>query len=165
MGRYGLMASHSDATRAPIPFLSLVFGYGPVAPFAAAAVGAWTMPAPWPGLATRLAVIWGGIILVFVAGVRRGYGFGDSGASTFREIATMIVYVVLGGLSLVFASFGLPMVALWVQLASFIVVPIFDRKAAFTGDAPPYFARLRPPQMTIVILALAALIARLASRA
>lgn len=165
MARYGPMVSHPDAGRAPIPFTSLVFGYGPVAPFLAAAVGAWTMPTPWPGLLTRLAIIWGGIILVFVAGVRRGYGFGDPGASTLREIATMLVYVVLGGLSLVFASFGLSALALWLQVAGFILVPLFDRKAASTGDAPVYFARLRPPQMTIVVLALAALIARLASTA
>jgi hypothetical protein len=158
------MVPHPDAGRAPIPVTSLVFGYGPVAPFVAAAVGAWTMPEPWPGIAIRLAIIWGGIILVFVAGVRRGYGFGDPGASTVREIATMLVYVVLGGLSLVFASFDMSVVALWVQLAGFVLVPVFDRKAAFTGDAPSYFARLRPPQMTIVVAALAALIARLASK-
>jgi hypothetical protein len=156
------MVPHPEAGRAPIPFLSLVFGYGPVAPFVAAAVGAWSMSAPWPGLLTRLAIIWGGIILVFVAGVRRGYGFGDPGASTVREIASMLVYVVLGGASLVFASVGLLAVALWIQVAGFILVPLFDRKAAFAGDAPAYFARLRPPQMTIVVAALAALIARLA---
>ena len=156
------MAPHPNAGRAPIPFLSLVFGYGPVAPFVAAALGAWSLSAPWPGLLTQLAVIWGGIILVFVAGVRRGYGFGDPGASTVRAIATMLVYVVLGGLSLVFATIDLTVIALWVQVAGFIVVPLFDRNAAFTGDAPAYFARLRPPQMTIVVAALAALIARLA---
>jgi len=118
------------------------------------------MPAPWRAIATHLAIIWGGIILVFVAGVRRGYGFGDPEASTIREIATMIVYVCLGGLSLVFASVQPPLLALLLQVVGFLLVPILDRRAAFTGDAPPYFARLRVPQMAIVLTALLVLLMR-----
>lgn len=157
------MPNPSDATRAPIPFSSLVFGYGPVTPFVAAALGAWTMAAPWPGIATRLAIIWGGIILVFLAGVRRGYGFGDPKASTFREIATMVVYVFLGGLSLVFASVQQPTLAVMCQVVGFFLVTLMDRRAAFTGDAPPYFARLRAPQMAIVLTALVALLMHIGS--
>ncbi len=157
------MPNPSDPTRAPIPLASLVFGYGPVAPFVAAALGAWTMAAPWPEIATGLAIIWGGIILVFLGGVRRGYGFGDPKASTFREIATMLVYVSLGGLSLVFASIQQPTLAVICQVVGFFLVPVMDRSAAFTGDAPPYFARLRAPQMAIVLTALVALLMHLVS--
>ncbi len=155
------MTLHSDADRAKIPLDSLVFGYGPMAPFVVAAIGAWTLPPPCPELATRLAIIWGGVILVFVAGVRRGYGFGEPEASTAHEIATMIIYVVLGGLSLVCASISRSAVALLTQILGYVMVPIFDRRAAFTGDAPPHFARLRIPQMAIAVAAMSALLCRL----
>jgi hypothetical protein len=130
-----------------------------MAPFVAAGIGAWTLAPPWPLLATRLALIWGGMILVFVAGVRRGYGFGNRAASTTHEIATMLLYFILGGLSLVFDSLSRLAVALLLQIAGHILVPVLDRRAAFTGDAPPYFARLRAPQMAIATAALTALLA------
>jgi len=155
------MTAQPDADSAPIPLESLVFGYGPMAPFAAAAVGTWALPAPWPVVATGLAIIWGAIILVFVGGVRRGYGFGNAAASTIHEIATMLVYVVLGGLSLVLADLGQPAGALGLLIVGFVLAPAFDRRAAFTGDAPAYFARLRGPQMTIAVVTLAALLAHL----
>jgi len=159
------MTNRLNARRAKIPLASLVFGYGPMAPFVMAAIGAWTLPRPWPALATSLAIIWGGIILVFVAGVRRGYGFGEPRASTVREIATMLVYFGLGGISLVFASISQLTVALVLQVVGFILVPALDRRAAFTGDAPAYFARLRVPQMMIAIVALLALLAHLSTGA
>jgi hypothetical protein len=151
----------TDADRSTIPLGSLVFGYGPMAPFVAAAIGAWFLPPPWLALSTRLAIIWGGIILAFLAGVRRGFGFGNADASTVREIATMLIYFVLGGSSLVFASIDQLALALLVQVIGFIMVPMLDRRAAFTGDAPRYFARLRVPQMTIAVAALVALLGRL----
>jgi hypothetical protein len=146
---------------ARIPLASLVFGYGPMAPFVAAAFGAWALPSPWPALAARLATIWAGMILVFVAGVRRGFGFGDPQASTVREIAAMLIYFMLGGVSLVVAGFSLLRLALLAQVLGYVVVPVLDRRAAFTGDAPRYFARLRVPQMTIAVAALVALLDRL----
>jgi hypothetical protein len=156
------MTAHPDADRTPIPLASLVFGYGPMAPFALAALGAWTLASPWPVLATRLAILWGAIILVFVAGVRRGYGFGAPQASTAHEIATMLTYVVLGGLSLLLADAGQSAVAVVLLAIGFVLVPVFDRRAAFEGDAPGYFARLRGPQMSIAVVALLALLAHLA---
>ncbi len=155
------MDTRTDADRAAIPLASLVFGYGPMAPFVVAAIGAWTLPPPWPSAVTGLAIIWGGAILVFLAGVRRGFGFGDAKASTTHEIVAMIVYFTLGGLSLVFASGSQPVVALVVQLVGYGLVPVLDRRAAFAGDAPAYFARLRPPQMAIATAALAGLLGRL----
>jgi hypothetical protein len=154
------MPRREDADFAPVPFSSLIFGFGPMAPFAAAAIGAWFLAPPWPALATHLAIIWGGAILIFVAGVRRGFGFGEPDASNAREIATMLVYFVLGSLSLVLAGASQTVVALMLQVIAYILVPIFDRRAAFAGDAPPYFARLRGPQMAIAVAALVALLVR-----
>jgi len=155
------MQTQTDPDRSAIPLDGLIFGYGPMAPFAAAAIGAWALPPPWPARATGLAIIWGGIILVFVAGVRRGYGFGDPKASTIREIATMLLYFILGGLSLVLAEIAQPAAGIVVQLTGYVLLPVLDRRAAFTGDAPAYFARLRGPQMAIAAAALLALLTRL----
>ena len=155
------MAAHRNARRTPIPIGSLVLGYCPMAPFAAAAVGAWIMAWPWPILATRLAIIWGAIILVFVAGVRRGYGFGSSKASTANEIATMLIYFVPGGLSLILADAGRPVAALVLLVVGFSLVAVLDRRAALSGNAPLHFARLRAPQMAIAVAALVALLAHL----
>jgi len=75
-----------------IPRDSLIFGYGPTLPLVAAAIGVWITAFPSAGFVTTLSTIWGAVILVFVAGVRRGYGFGNRAASTVTEITAMIVY-------------------------------------------------------------------------
>lgn len=48
-----------------VPLDSLVFGYGPMLPLVAAAVGSWLLAAPLPGLAIVLAIIWGALVLSF----------------------------------------------------------------------------------------------------
>lgn len=153
------MTRRPDADRAPIPLNSLVFGYGPMLPFAAAAAGAWLLGGQWPALAIHLAIVWAAMILVFIAGVRRGYGFGDPGASTAVEIATMLLWFILAGLALVWPGRLVPLALL---LAGYVTVPLLDRRAAFHGDAPAHFASLRPPQMAIAIASLAALLIRAA---
>jgi hypothetical protein len=145
----------TDPADPRVPFDGLVFGYGPMLPLAAAALGAWLLPTPWPAIATHLAIVWGALILVFVAGVRRGYGFGNPAASTAVEIATMLVYFTLGGLALMVPGVTPPLVLL---LVGFALVPLLDRRAARHGDAPAYFARLRPPQMGIAVVSLAVLL-------
>ena len=137
-----------------VPWNSIVFGYGPMLPLIAAALGAWTLHSPWPAIATRLAIIWGAMILIFVAGVRRGFGFGLRSASTGVEIATMLAYFVPAGLALVSPR---PTWSLALLLAGFAFVIILDPIAAGRGDAPAHFARLRRPQMSLALASLAAL--------
>ena len=141
-----------------IPPSSIVFGFGPMLPIAAAAIGALVLPRPWPEMAVQLAIIWGAIILAFVAGVRRGYGFGAPGASTRRAITAMLMYFVPAGLSLVFAHFDMLAAALALLILGFLLVIVADRHAAQTGDAPAHFARLRGPQMAIALIGLAVLL-------
>lgn len=134
-----------------VPRTSLLFGYGPMLPFAAAAIGAWTLPFPWPGIAIELAILWGALILAF----------GAPGTSTGRAIATMLGYFVPAGLALVLSSFGARLPALALLLLAYLLVIVLDRRAALTSNAPAHFARLRPPQMAIAVIALAALLARM----
>ena len=141
-----------------VPLNSVVFGYGPMLPLAVAGIAARVLPAGWPELATRLAVIWAALILAFIAGVRRGFGFGDPRASTAVEIATMMGYFVLAGLALVVPAAWM---ALLLLMVGFALVALLDRRAAFAGNAPAHFARLRVPQMLFGIAGLALLWARL----
>ena len=144
-----------------IPLDSLIFGYGPTLPLVAAAIGVWITAYPSAGFVTTLATIWGAVILVFVAGVRRGYGFGNRAASTVTEITAMIVYFVPGALALGLSALGEPGAALALLVIALGLVAILDRRAAATGDAPAHFASLRGPRMTIMAVALAVAPARL----
>jgi len=145
--------SRADDPR--IPLNSIIFGFGPMLPLAFAALGAWLLPPPWPMLAVRLAIIWGAMILIFVAGVRRGFGFGNPRASTGVEIATMLAYFVPAGLALVVPVGS---IALMLLLVGYVLVPVLDTRAARAGNAPAHFAQLRWPQMAIAIVSVAALL-------
>lgn len=144
----------SDRANDPrVPLNSALLGYGPMLPLVAAALGAWFVPSV-AFLAVRLAIIWAALILTFVGGVRRGFGFGVDRASTPSEIATSTLYFSLAGLALVVPRADW---ALALLLAGFLAVAILDRRAALAGNAPLHFARLRPMQMGVGFLALAAL--------
>lgn len=148
--------SDPDDPRPPVN--SLVLGYGPMLPLVAAGIGAWVLPTYWPYVATRLAIIWAALILAFIAGVRRGYGFGDPRASTAVEIATMMTYFVLAGLALV-VPYG--WIAVPLLMVGFAAVALLDRRAALAGNAPAHFARLRVPQMLLGLAGLALVWARI----
>jgi hypothetical protein len=158
---YSAMHPMPSAKHEPIPATSLIFGYGPMLPLVVAAVAIWVLQPPWPEIALRLALIWAAAILIFVAGVRRGYGFGSTGASTPVAITTMLTYFVPGSLALVMMTFGRFGMALAVLIIGFALVAFLDRRAAMVGDAPTHFARLRVPQMAIAVIALVLLLVEL----
>ena len=132
--------------RQRVPADSLIFGYGPMLPLVAAGAGAWTLPGGWPVLAIQLAIVWGALILSFIGGVRRGFGFATPGASTPIEIAAAATYVITAGLSLVVTRAA---IALALLTAGYALAALLDRRAALSGDAPAHFARLRPPQLLL----------------
>lgn len=142
-----------------VPWASRVFGFGPMLPLVAAAIGAWLLPRGWPELAIHLAIVWAALILSFIGGVRRGFGFGQDRASTPIEILTAAAYLTLAGLALV-VPFAITAVSLLV--AGYVLAALLDRRAALRGDAPRHFATLRPPQLLLGAAALAALWAWLA---
>lgn len=143
-----------DATRTAPPADSIILGYGPMLPTLAAAIGAWVLPPPWPLWALHLGILWAAMILIFIAGVRRGFGFGFPAASKAASIASSLGYFVLAGVALVLAS---PVLALIPLLFGHALVALLDRRAAQHGDAPAYFAALRPRQMLVALLGLAGL--------
>jgi len=143
-----------DADRPDIPADGALLGYGPMLPLVAAAIGAWLLPPPWPFWAVQLGIIWGALVLAFIAGVRRGFGFGYARASKPVEIAASITYFILAGLALVI---GRPTGALLPLIIGYVLAAFLDRRAALAGNAPAYFATLRPRQLLIGAAGLAGL--------
>lgn len=141
------------ATDPRVPSLSLVFGYGPMLPLVAAALGAWFLPDPFPLVAIQLAIIWAALILSFIGGVRRGFGFGRDSASTRSELAATIAYVTIAGLALIVAR---PSTALALLVVGYVLAAVLDSRAALKGNAPLHFARLRPLQLSLGAASLAA---------
>jgi hypothetical protein len=143
-----------------VPALSLVLGYGAMAPFVAGAAVAWLLGRGGPAtLATDLTVLWGGAILVFLAGVRRGLSFRTEGGPTLAQLAASLGLFALGLTALAAPRAG-PALAL--LLVGYATLAVLDPWAARRGEAPPFFARLRPLQMLVPIVGLAALLARVA---
>lgn len=136
-----------------IPWSSVAFGYGPMLPLVAAGTGVWLLPEPWPLIAVQLAITWAAIILAFIAGVRRGFGFGQDRVSSVAEIVAAIGYLTLAGLALVVPR---PSVALALLIVGYLLAAWLDARAALTGNAPAHFARLRPPQLLLGAVGLAA---------
>ncbi|KQP38495.1 hypothetical protein ASF49_05770 [Methylobacterium sp. Leaf104] len=143
-----------------VPWLSIVFGYGPMLPFAVGALVAWGWRgAPLGQAAAALTVLWGCAILLFLSGVRRGVSFRTEGGATIVQIATMIGLFGLGFAALVLATLDRAVPALVLLLLGFSAIAVLDPIAARRGEAPLFFARLRPVQIPIAILSLAALLA------
>lgn len=143
-----------------VPWLSIVFGYGPMLPFAAGALAAWG----WRGTdlgqaAAALTILWGCAILLFLSGVRRGVSFRTEGGATVAQIATMIGLFSLGFAALVLATLGAAVPALLLLLVGFTAIAVLDPIAARRGEAPLFFARLRPVQVPIALVSLAVLLA------
>ena len=141
------------ATDPRVPWTSIVFGYGPMLPLVAAGLGTWLLAEPWPLLAVQLAITWAAVILAFIAGVRRGFGFGQDRASTAVELATAAAYITLAFLALVVPR---PSVALALLIVGYVLAGVLDSRAARAGNAPLHFARLRGPQLLLGSVGLAA---------
>ena len=114
-----------------VPWLSVVFGYGPMLPFAAGAAAAWWLGGVWGELALSLTTLWGCAILLFL----------------------------LGFCALVLTTGGATGPALILLIVGFAGIAVLDPIAARRGEAPLFFARLRPLQIPIAILSLCALLA------
>jgi Protein of unknown function (DUF3429) len=145
-----------------VPALSLVLGYGATVPFVAGAAAAWLLGrGGLAALAADLTVLWGGAILVFLAGVRRGLSFRTEGGPTPAQLAASLGLFALGLAALAAPRTG---AALALLLVGYAALAVLDPWAARRGEAPLFFARLRPLQMLVPVAGLAALLAHLAAR-
>ena len=144
------------STRDPIPPLSLIFAYGPAFLILVLGIGGWLLPLPFQGMAVAAGYLWGTAILLFLAGVTRGLSFFTAGGPRPSQVAMFLFLFLLG--------FGALIAPMWIGLAlllpGYAGIALFDPPAARAGLAPGYFARLRPPQMAIIVAGLLLLLVR-----
>lgn len=137
-----------------IPWLDATLAYAAILPFPAALALAVIAPSRTAD-ASAVVQIWGAALLLFFSGVRRGLSFRTPGGPTAPQMTAFAAFFCTGLLALVLpAPQGL--VPVLVALAA---MGAADRIAARRAEVPLYFARLRPPQMTIAVLSLSALAA------
>ncbi|MFP4518443.1 MAG: DUF3429 domain-containing protein [Oceanicaulis sp.] len=147
--------------RRETPKLSRMLGYAAMAPLAGAAGLVWLAPES-AALIRALAIVWGALILVFLAGVRRGVGFRTEHSPATSQLVIMGWLFALG-LAALLAPW--PAASLGFLAAGYATLLFADPPAALAGRLPLFMARLRPPQMTIAVIALAVLLGHLAAGA
>ena len=147
----GLHTSLEPNRAGRTPVLSQVLATAPLLPAVAAAVAVWFLAGTARMLVVAADIIWMGAILCFLAGVRRGLAFRTPGGSRVAEIVSMFVLFVLGVLALLSPW---PAVSLVLLIVGFGCIGVFDPLAARHEEAPPFFARLRPVQMSAAVVAL-----------
>ncbi|ESR26093.1 Permeases of the major facilitator superfamily [Lutibaculum baratangense AMV1] len=129
-------------------------------PFVAGAAAAWWLAGTEAWFAARLTIIWGGALLIFFSGVRRGLSFRTPGGPRPAQIVMFAWLFCLGLAVLLIPSEA---TALSLLLAGFVSLWVLDPRAAARREVPPYFARLRRVQMLIPIACLAMLLLRAGS--
>lgn len=141
------------------PWLGLIFGSAAMVPFAIGAVCAWVLPDSVP--VARLTAIWGGAVLAFLAGVRRGLSFRTPNGADFAQMATMLWLFVLALAALVSPW---PILSLALLIVGYASIAVLDPAAATRREAPLFFRRLRPVQMLVPVIGLGAVVAALLIR-
>ena len=146
--------------------LSRFLGFAAMVPFAAGAVCGWLAAGAWRVGIMDATILWGCAILTFLAGVRRGVSFRTPGGATVAQVATTLWLFLMGMAALWAFVLGgaeraadATLAALTLLLAGYSSLAVLDPLAARSGEAPLFFARLRPVQMVIPIASLAALLA------
>jgi hypothetical protein len=150
------LASGPEDRKSRTPLESFLLAYAAMVPLVAAAVAVWVFPAV-ADIVIRLAIAWAGALLTFFAGVHRGLSFRQADGPRLSQLSSMLWLFSLGVTSLISPW---PGPALVLQLAGFISLAVLDPIAARYGEAPRYFARLRPVQLLLPVASLLALLVR-----
>ncbi|MBP0492437.1 DUF3429 domain-containing protein [Pararoseomonas indoligenes] len=151
------LADTEDA-RDSAPLISAGLAYAAMLPLLAGAAAAWLLPAPSDALALRATLTWAGALLCFFSGVRRGLSFRQPGGATVVQLVATLLFFSLGILSLLSPW---PLAAALLALAGYGIMLVMDPIAARRGEAPRYFARLRPVQLLLALAGVAALLPKL----
>lgn len=139
-----------------VPSAALWLGGAGALPFVAFVGTALLAPGGLADSAQHALAIYGAIILSFLGGIQWGLaisgpiGDADGGAASnrlYRRLTISVVPALLGWTGLL-----LPRdVGIVVLATAFALVLIFDLHAARSGDAPPWYPRLRWPLTLIAI--------------
>ncbi|MET7244968.1 DUF3429 domain-containing protein [Methylobacterium sp. EM32] len=141
-----------------VPWLSVALAFGPMLPLVVGAAASWMLGGEPGEAAVTLTLLWACAILLFFSGVRRGVSFRTEGGATVMQIATMLALFVLGVGALLAVALSRTGVAAGLLIAGYGAVALLDPIAARRGEAPLFFARLRPVQMPLAIASLAAIL-------
>jgi hypothetical protein len=139
------------------PALSLFLGLAAMLPVGIGTASAWMLRDEAARKAATLTTLWGGSVLLFLAGVQRGLSFRTPGGPKAAQISTSLGLFALGLGAVALPRTTASAAAL---LAGYAAEACLDSRAARAGEAPLFFARFRPVQMLIPILSFAALILR-----
>lgn len=125
-----------------IPLDGKIFGWLPILPMVAGAC-LMVFPTEITGFIAAAMALWGSVIILFLAGVRRGLSFRTPGGPRAIQLVTMMGFFLWGLVALVLP----PVPALWFLAVGYGVIAVIDPIAARREEAPLYFAHLRPVQM------------------
>ncbi|MBS1302413.1 DUF3429 domain-containing protein [Loktanella sp. SALINAS62] len=132
---------------ARIPWDGFILGWAAMLPFAVLAAGIWLFGLD-PEPAAALAQLWGGALLLFFSGVRRGLSFRTKGGPTLRQLASFAL-LFCAGLLVLISPLG---IALGILAGAFAALAWEDVSAASRAEVPLYFRNLRPTQMLFGIV-------------
>ena len=155
------MSAPSQTSRPDIPTAALCLGYAGLIPFLAGAVVVWVGSGEWAAFALRAQILYGVVILAFMGAVHWGlaiaaYGSDGGGAPGWGRLGASVTPALLAW----FATFLVAWAALAVLIVSFVGLFFFDVRESAAGRAPAWYPRLRRPLTIIVVLSLAASLAR-----
>ena len=157
------MSRSTAPSRTDIPPAALWLGYAGLIPFLAGALAVWVGPGEWTYV-LRAEILYGVVILSFMRAVHWGlaiaeYGSTEGGSVAWGRLGASVAPALLGW----FATFVLAWAALAVLIVCFVGLFFFDVRETRAGRAPAWYPRLRRPLTIIVVLSLAASLARVAA--
>ncbi|TFF25025.1 DUF3429 family protein [Jiella endophytica] len=139
------------------PPVGALLAFAAMLPIAAGAIYLWLGGEAQAFLSVNLTLLWGAAILAFLAGVRRGVSFRQPGGPTLSQLVAMLWLFGLGFAAIVETVWAYTLTATALEIVGFLSLAVLDPIAARNGEAPLFFASLRPIQMAIPIAALVAL--------
>ncbi|WP_152044870.1 DUF3429 domain-containing protein [Aureimonas psammosilenae] len=139
---------------ASTPLREILFAYAAMVPLVTGAAVVVLVPGEYAAFLLKGTLLWGAAIVLFLSGVRRGVSFRTPGGATLAQLAMMMWLFLAGFAAVLAAAFQFPLASGLVQLLAYASLLVLDPVAARWGEAPLYFARLRPPQMSLAVLSL-----------
>jgi hypothetical protein len=145
----------SSASPGPARWIDPLLAWGAVLPLLAGAVLAWIAAGNLRTAAMSVTLIWGGAMLVFQAGVRRGLVLAEGGRSTLPALILMLWVFGLAIGSMVSLD---PVISLALLIAGYVSLAVIARGETAAGRA---VVGHRPSQMLLAVASLGAVAARL----
>jgi hypothetical protein len=141
--------------------MDLALAWGVMAPFVACALAAWLTQGAAQAVAMSLAIIWGGAILAFAAGVRRGLGLLHPGAARWAQVGVVLWTFILAFGSMIALK---PLTSLGLLILGYSSLALLAHLSVRRAEVPARFGKFRPVQMAVAALSLCAVAVRLLMR-